>query len=179
MKISAEIIAVDSETNRAAVRLPDGRTARVLSGCRYIDIITEPDRKHRLRKKIFSLLGFLWDNGIYEIFGAMKDALKEAVGKIEYYKGREYARTMYRYNICLQCGFTHMTIGLFPGTDGGFVRMFGETARSLSDESGITYGDLIDFYNELEYLVVYYCGAGVFDAWQSRYKDESTGGDNG
>lgn len=169
VKASAKIIRADTDKNTITVKLLDAGKTKFLkeNNVRFLDIIVDPHKKHMIRKKVFSLIGFLWDNDIYEIFGDLSDPLRLAIDKIKYYKGYEYARDMYRYNIYLQLGFTSMTMGLFPDNEGGFIRRFGEMARSLSDESGVTYKDLSDFYHKLEYLVIYYCGEDLFNKWDS------------
>lgn len=168
MKIPARIIKIDQDRSLIILRSADKNILGSLNEEAYVEVITDPDRKHKIRKKIFSLIGFLWNHRIYDVFGeSLKDSMREVISKMELYRGLSYAKDMYRYNICLQCGFTRITMGLFPDDKGGFVRMYGTVARSMSDQSGITYDDLTDFYRELEYLTVFHCGDEFFKEWEN------------
>lgn len=168
MKLQGYVQKVDKNRNSVLIKLPNTKAIDRINEMSVVDIVTDADQKHQYRKLIFSLIGFLWNKKNFEIFGALKNEMRAAVEKTIFIKGEQYAREFYRFNIHLECNFTNKTIGVFPTEDGQYIRMIGEVAKSLSNESGITTDELKTFYQELEHLVVLHNGHEFLEEWIKR-----------
>lgn len=166
MKTQGYIININEAQHTVTIKLNSSKDICGLVRNDVVELVSDIGRKHVLRKKIFSLIGFLWNRKNYDIFGNLKETVQRAVEASIRYKGEAYAREFYRFNIHIQCRFTEETLGIFPAENGEYVRMFGETARSLSNISGVTYERMLEFFSELEYLVNYYCGYEYYRQWE-------------
>lgn len=172
MKIAGRVIEKNEKNNIIIIEPYNKGDIKFFEVMQTVEIITDPTKKHAIRAKIFSLINYLWDKGIYEIFGEhVKDSMRKAIELRRRAHGAKKASDMYRYNIYLQCAFTTETVALVPDGEGGFVRMFCEVAKSMANASGVTYEDLLKFWQELEYITAYHCGEKVLYGWDKYFRN--------
>lgn len=168
MKLQGIIQDIDHKKKTVVIKFMSNKLSSALKYNDVVDLITNAAAKHELRKKIFSLIDYLWQKKNFEIFGTLKNEMKTAVEKTLFIKGEQYAKEFYRFNIHLECNFTNKTIGIFPTDDGNYTRMIGEVAKSLSNASGVTVDELFKFYKDLQYLILEKNGHEFLEEWEHR-----------